>query len=161
MKQIIPNPVKVPDWYRYIQGENVVWRGFTKANTPEKTLLLGTGGVTVKIYPDKEIECQQIGWLVEYTIQHSLYSSNSGILWFSTDDLKTAFGFSSECVSQMGQTLVNRYGGDVAALGKYIRAGDYLNIPGPGHGFDDDPNLSIRITEQIKQAVAELMRRPQ
>lgn len=159
--KIRPNPTKNPRWYSPIQGQTVCWRGFIKANSPEKTLLLGGNSVDIKIQADNIEACKQIGWVVNYTIHHSLQSSSSGSIWFSPDDLKTAFGLSEECDDSGGQTLVDLYGGDVAYLGRYIRAADFLNIPGPGHGFKGDANVSIQLTQTIKDAVVELMRKPE
>ncbi len=45
----------------------------------------------------------------------------------------------------------------VAIPGKYFRYGDYLNIPGPGTGNDDDPNISVLLSPDIKKAITEMV----
>lgn len=43
------------------------------------------------------------------------------------------------------------YGSDVCVPGKFIRQGNWLNIPCPGTGVDGDPNLSIFLDEGDKK----------
>lgn len=56
--------------------------------------------------------------------------------------------------------LLKHYGADSAARGYYIRAGNYLNIPGPGTGRDGDPNVSILLDEDIQELLRGLLELP-
>ena len=90
-------------------------------------------------------------------IQCAPYKTGAkGRAWFSEEDLKSAFGFSDKS-GEYGYWLIERYGADVASQGKYIRWRDHLNIPCPGIGNDGDPNVSIYLDDDIKNAVRELL----
>ncbi len=56
-----------------------------------------------------------------------------------------------------GSWLVGRYGGNSAVQSKFIRWGNFLNIPCPGTGHDGDPNVSIYVTDEIREAVRKLL----
>ena len=109
------------------------------------------------------------GWIVEYAITHSPDENSSGAVWMSDSDLESAFDLSSSgkheglpaapnnSAAQVGnQWLLDKYGGDVAVQGKFIRYGPCLNVPGPGTGNDGDPNISVYLTPEIKAAVKQL-----
>jgi hypothetical protein len=48
-------------------------------------------------------------------------------------------------------SLAKRFDAEHAVLGKFIRVGDFLNIPGPGTGMDGDANLSVHLNEWIRE----------
>lgn len=69
-----------------------------------------------------------------------------------------AFGLTDYLPMQLpGDFLLEKYGGDVACQFLFIRWQDYLNIPGPGTGHDGDPNISIKLTDEIKEAIRALL----
>jgi len=75
---------------------------------------------------------------------------------FSSEELAAAFGITTDS-GDHGQWLIDRYGGESAEQELYIRYGDFLNIPCPGTGNDGDPNVSIFITDEIRDAVFNLL----
>ena len=94
------------------------------------------------------------GHTVEYVIKHGGSSETHGRVWMGQSDLCTAFCISNVCYADGGgQHLLDRFGGDVAVQGRYIRFGPCLNIPGPGTGHDGDPNISVYVTDEIQEAV--------
>jgi hypothetical protein len=60
-------------------------------------------------------------------------------------------------MEESGEWLLDRYGGDSAAQGFYIRWRNCLNIPCPGTGHDGDPNISVTLSDDIKEAVRQLL----
>lgn len=97
------------------------------------------------------------GYLVGWKIRHG--GPEIGVLgktWFSSDDLAMAFGLRNT-IPKFGKWLIERFGGTTASQGAFIRYKDWLNIPGPGTGHDYDPNVSIQLTQEIKQAVRTLL----
>jgi hypothetical protein len=145
----------MPIWWHH-HGSKIRWIGMDNANSPEnRTFLLESSAVKIRIYPAHE----QKGWIVEYTIKHSLQSRNSGIIWMSKEDLETAFGLSDACEEAYGQGIINDHGGEVAHQGMYLRYHHYLNIPGPGTGHDGDANVSIDVDPDIKGALKHFLSR--
>ena len=75
---------------------------------------------------------------------------------FSSEELAAAFCIAANS-GDHGQQLIDRYGAHSAEQGLYIRWGNFLNIPCPGTGMDGDPNVSIFITDEIRDAVSNLL----
>jgi len=99
---------------------------------------------------------QGTGWLVTWKINHGGEDIISGKVHFSDDILERAFNL-LDIVPNNALHLIERFGGTTAATGKFIRWKDYLNIPGPGTGCNDDPNVSIKIDDEIRNAVKQLI----
>lgn len=76
----------------------------------------------------------------------------SGRVWMNRWQLSVAFGL-EDWVDEFSEWLIDRYGGTVACRGTFLRYEKYLNIPCPGTGYDGDPNVSIMLDEEIKEAV--------
>lgn len=80
----------------------------------------------------------------------------NGSVLMSGDELAAAFGFYNTHVDFCERRhLEETYGATVACAGKFIRTGDFLNIPGPGIGNNGDPNYSVWLTQPVKSAVLE------
>lgn len=120
------------------------------------TLNLESSAVSVRISPYGPY------WKVEWRIVFSVLSEVIGNVKMSPQNLKCAFGLSDEEDLSMYHEgyrtwLIDRFGGDCAVQGLFIRYDDYLNIPGPGTGLDGDPNVSIMLTDEIRNAVRQLL----
>lgn len=94
-------------------------------------------------------------WKAEWEIIFSKNEKVKGIIFWDTEILQKAFGL-KDGVDQFGESLIMNFGGDSASQGKFIRYQDFLNLPGPGTGHDDDPNLSIKITKEMKEVIKRL-----
>ncbi len=157
IKPIFQRGLGIPDWFHH-HGSKIDWIGFNDANSVRKTLLLGSSAVEIAITKDLTgLAREPDGWLLTYKINHSTQSFSSGTIWLSLEDLLTAFGFSDVYDPEYGQPIINRCGGEVAYQGRYLRYEKFLNLPGPGHANDGDPNVSIYITKKIQVAVDELI----
>lgn len=128
-----------------------------KFDHPNHTLVIAGSAAKVtitkvSIHPDTK------GWFVDWEVVQWMPCNEGtrGRSFFNDKDLAAAFGLSDES-GKYGQWLINRYGADSAEQGKYIRWKDYLNIPCPGTGHDGDPNVSIHLDQQIKDAVRKLL----
>lgn len=103
-------------------------------------------------------------WKISWKVIHRFDSEDTGgIIFFSSKELKTAFALIEGLGVGSGlkeNCLLNIYGGDKIVQGKFIRYTEnftvYLNIPCPGTGQDGDPNLSILVTDEIREAVRKL-----
>ncbi|MBI4119168.1 MAG: hypothetical protein HY452_02815 [Parcubacteria group bacterium] len=98
------------------------------------------------------------GWFVDWkVIQLSPYRVGArGRSQFNDEDLAAAFGL-SENSGKFGDWLIEQFGADSAEQGKYIRWRNFLNIPCPGTGQDGDPNVSIHLDDEIRNAVQQLL----
>jgi hypothetical protein len=101
------------------------------------------------------IKREKTYWRLEWRIGHGVEGMASGCAIFSNDDLLQAFGL-LPIMGEYGEWLVARYGGTTASQFKYIRYQNWLNIPCPGTGHDGDPNVSIELNQEIKDAVKNL-----
>ena len=91
-------------------------------------------------------------WEILFAVEEKV----NGQVLFSDAHLRAAFGLSNE-MKVSSDWLLEKYGGDVAAQGCFIRYQQFLNIPGPGTGNDGDPNISIENNEEMKNAIAALL----
>lgn len=98
---------------------------------------------------------------VQYHINHCDGSHSSGSIVMSRADLSRAFGLTNGFgvgFSHSGKGLLEKGCElDAASQGKYVRLGDYLNIPHPGTGLVGDPNVSVQLTTEMKSVVQTLL----
>jgi len=94
-------------------------------------------------------------WLVVWKIRHGLAEVEGSVV-LKFEKLLAAFGLSEEFREYSGW-LVEQFGCDSACQGGFIRWKNFLNIPCPGTGNDGDPNVSIFISREIKDAVRKLL----
>lgn len=91
------------------------------------------------------------------------FGTVEGNILLSEDQLKAAFNVcSSEEMSQMKNldrctTMMSEYGADVCCTGRFLRYSNFLNIPTAGTRFANDPNVSIFISDEIKEAIRSLV----
>lgn len=137
----------IPIWF-HPHGTKV-----TVTRTSNNNVHLGANTASIHIHS----MCGGPFWHVDYTVIHGVNIRVSGFLQMTTSDLKIAFGIKDKCPAYGGQHLIDEFGGEVAQQGKFIRWGEYLNIPGPGTGHDGDANISIRVDDEIKEAVRTLL----
>jgi len=95
-------------------------------------------------------------WMVEWKVIQSQTEKTEGTVRFSTEELRGAFGISATIPEPTSQWLFHRYDCECGRQGKYIRLRDFLNIPCPGTGHDGDPNISLELTDEIREAVRQL-----
>lgn len=137
-----------PDWCHHHRSK------MRLEATGRDSLIISGSAAEVKISRLPDVTYGE--WLVEWEIIQSPHEKTSGNLIFSADELRAAFGLTEQS-GLHGHWLIERYGGDSAAQGRYIRYKDYLNIPGPGTGHDGDPNVSIHLDGDIKEAILRLL----
>jgi len=92
-----------------------------------------------------------VDYLVEWNIDHDP-GFTKGNVWMTESELASAFGLSDN-MGDFGEWLIARFGGTTAAEGKFIRYKKFLNVPCPGTGNDGDPNISIMINNNIREAI--------
>lgn len=97
------------------------------------------------------------GWYVDWEVRHSADTKVNGRAYMQMDMLRAAFGLANHLTGDSGDWLIERYGADSAQQHAYIRWKNYLNIPCPGTGHDGDPNVSIELDDDIKDAVRKLL----
>lgn len=140
-----------PDWYHH-HG--------TKVGVDEKSVS-ATSVAFCSNAARLEIRLAGEKWMVEWEIKFE--APNAGVwgrVYMADETLCGAFGIpraKEDRGARHSSWLASRYRADSAVQGAYIRKGNYLNIPGPGTGHDGDPNISILLDDQIRNAVRRLI----
>jgi hypothetical protein len=116
-------------------------------NTSEKILVLKSVAASLDI----RLTAEAGFWCVTWYIKNSQTESVRGNMIFNTDFLEAAFGLRK--LLDPSPVWMEKYNADVGRQGRFIRKCYFLNIPGPGTGHDCDPNISIEVTEEIRNAV--------
>jgi len=99
-------------------------------------------------------------WRLKWSVALNSVPSESSLI-FTSRQLRAAFGVSLNLGSGSTPRLTKEpFCAEVGQEGLFIRRGLYLNIPDPcaGANRDADPNVSIKLTEEITNAVRELIR---
>jgi hypothetical protein len=118
----------------------------------ETVLLRGSAVIITirRILPDE--------WSIKYEILHEAPSRTAGIVHMNTLQLEAAFALREKAnASATATAYLARFGGVVGIPGKFIRYERWLNIPGPGTGIDGDPNVSIELHKEIKDALKQVI----
>jgi len=131
----------LPSWYHH-HGLKMQVREFCE----EKGYLAianNTAAVIIDRNRETTVSNADRNYHVSWQIIHWMSNDKTtGELTFSEDDLSVAFRL-TEKNSDLEQECE----------GKYFRFKNYLNIPCPGTGDDGDPNISIYLSREIKNAV--------
>jgi len=143
-----------PVWYHH-HGSKMRVSHFNPQN---HTLVIDGSAANLTINRAKQSYRKKEGWFIEWKVSQAKPSQEGtvGRVWFSDKDLAAAFGIIDE-TDKYSAWLIQRYGGDCATQGKYIRWKNFLNIPCPGTGHDGDPNVSIDLDDEIQNAVKQLL----
>jgi len=141
-----------PVWYHHHGMKMRV----KELNKEKQTLIISGSAASVSIGRAPIGFITTAMWSVEWKIIWSPAEFTGGRIIFNSDELRAAFGLSDDS-GEHGDWLIERFGGDSAEQGKYIRWKKFLNIPCPGTGHDGDPNVSIDIDEEMRNAVKQLL----
>ena len=122
-----------------------------------RTAVISGDSAKLTIKPAQSILPCKSGWAVEWEVPtHQSPNERWGRGYFDDFDLAAAFGLSNS-PGEFAQSSLREYAPDSADPGKYIRKGEFLNIPCPDTGFNSNTNVSVRITEDMKDAVRALL----
>lgn len=123
-----------------------------------RVLVISGSAAKVTIQRASSVITDATEWFVDWEVVQirPWEVGTRGRAWFKGEDLEAAFGLSDDS-DESGDWLIKRFGGDSANQGRYIRWERFLNIPCPGTGHDGDPNVSIEVKEEIKNAVRQLL----
>jgi hypothetical protein len=135
-----------PKWFHPV-GKKMQLGGYQIVTTLAKEfVLLGCKGHQVQIIPAGQ--AFKLLWQINgtYPLRHF-----QGEILFDSEQLQLAFNLCS--------TVSNGHNSewDRKQRGLFIGKGPYLNIPGPGTGEDGDPNISVFVTEEVKEAIKQLL----
>jgi hypothetical protein len=95
---------------------------------------------------------RSVYYSAKWEIKFSANEIVKGSILMSAAELLGAFGIKDH-VDDLSRWMIVRFGGSSASQGKFLRYHDFLNIPGPGTGNDGDPNISILLDQEIKEAI--------
>lgn len=149
-----------PDWWNEKVGLSFqkiatpTWSQSSNEVYPASVLKLGEYPSTLSLHRRHGVYIGR-DWTVLWEVHHTDHyypgaDHVQGLTHFNHQEYVAAFGLADTIPDEGGVRLVDRYHATSAALGKFIRQGDFLNIPGPGTGEDVDANLSIFLTPEIK-----------
>lgn len=93
---------------------------------------------------------------LDWRIKHTREAYSAGNVIFDQGMLEGAFGISDDSGPD-DEELLRFFGGTAGSSEKYIRFGDFLNIPNPGTGHDGDYNISIELRPTTQRAIKELI----
>ena len=125
--------------------------------------LKSTGSIVAQLTINKTVP-RRPNYTFVWTVRHAgglVDPHTGGLAELSSINLRKAFRLDDTMDDKLSLWLIERYGGTVAAQGEFIRWGKYLNIPGPGTGHDGDANISIFVSDEIRDAVAQLLQKYQ
>lgn len=112
----------------------------------EECILLGCKNHQIQISPVGQ--AFKLLWKINgtYPLRHF-----QGEILLDSEEIQLAFNLCSR--------VSNGHNGDWdrKKRGLFIGKGPYLNIPGPGTGEDGDPNISVLVTANVREAVKELL----
>ena len=153
----------VPDWWHRYGAK------MTLTNQTEKELIIKSKAALIIIrhislvFSKDEISENNLNnsWVIDWEVTHCYPTREvvNGRRIFSENDMINAFDLTDkEPISESyNEWLINRYGADIAENGKFIRYGNHLNIPCPGTGNNGDPNISIELNQEIKEALLKIV----
>lgn len=147
-----------PPWFNS-HGWKMSLRKPDRFNGGQCDLIIGNGVIAI-------VRITRVGkrpkYLVDWRIVHSGGLDTpytAGRIEINRTELVQMFRISDEVTEESDQWLIDQYGGTVATQAKFFRSGKYLNIPCPGTGHDGDPNVSIHVGDEIRNAVAFMLAR--
>ncbi len=143
-----------PDWWHHHGVKMQVSK--EEQDRTSKRLVIRGSAAEVVITRREEIKDRK-EWFVDWKV--TLYANTNFVVGKITMDereLSAAFAI-NDSDSGRGEFLLDKYGGDSASQGTYIRHKRFLNIPGPGTSNDGDPNVSIEINDDMKLGVSKLL----
>ena len=140
----MPSPMRNvnndPSWFNYHEGSMMNVRG-----VHEKSIVIAPivpNGTRVEI-TRQQTKKGEVKWLVSWRkTLHDPFRKVPGSAVFTQEDLVRAFKLSNQS-NGGSDKLRQRFKADAAEERKYIRRGEYLNIPSAGTGKDNDHNISI------------------
>lgn len=126
--------------------------------SPKGELVLEGSAARLRISRFYNTRAEIEGWCVEYKIEHGCGRpfQTTGDVWMNDEELAAAFGVTDD-FRQNNFYIIDRFGGTVAKQRKFIRYREFLNIPGPGTGYQGDPNISIKLYPETIAAVQNLL----
>jgi hypothetical protein len=143
--------------YREVAGLCPPWqvtKGYKMTVAPSEPILTLVGSAAQLTIQE---DLDEDHWRVSWWLNHG-HGEVQGFVSFNRQDLRRAFGF-EDGISEGDRSLFAGIGTplDAGQVGRYVRYGQYLNIPGPGRSFHGDPNISIELTNEIVAAVEALL----
>ncbi len=143
-----------PIWYHHHGGKMSI-ELFDQKN---KVLIIGGNAAKIILQKASPMFPNMKGWFVDWLVIYfkPCHEKACGRSRFNKETLAAAFGL-SESSGENSDWLIKRFGADSAEQGKYIRWENFLNIPCPGTGNDGDPNVSIYLNDEIRNAVRRLL----
>lgn len=155
-----PDTKVVPSWY-HSNGDKIKEIDFCETTSALRiswgsSHLFGESSAEIIIIlaPDSWHKA----WLVKWKTNPNPQEESSGYRTFTSSELKAAFGISDDSSLDQEDQSTDRLDVDSTKHGKYIRWRNFLNIPCPNTGEDGNPNISIYVNKDIRDAVIELLK---
>jgi hypothetical protein len=100
------------------------------------------------------------GWVVRWSVKHTLESTDDGSRWLTSRELQEAFGLAKSDISNDAiWDIALRFGAEAAKPNRYIRRGLCLCLPGPTYPDSRaECWISVQLDTSIKSAVEQLIK---
>ncbi len=133
----------MPNWY-HRSGAKMNLMEFDKGN---HRLVIASDEASITITPRNNKEDE---WKLEWRIENRY----TGLIFFTSIELKNAFGLTND-PGKTGFKMIEKFGADSAEERKYIRYGDFLNIPGANEV--NVCNISVYVDDEMRSAIRKLL----
>ncbi len=143
----------IPPWWNQ---EGAVTRVQTLDAEGGILILTNGGNAHIFLVRASRTHPLMLGWFVDWDICLRVCGDVGvrGRVSLTSKDLQCAFGLADDGASK---TKFGSHEVEYGVPGKFARNGSFLNIPCPGTRFLGDPNVSIEVTDEIKEAVKKLL----
>ncbi|MEK9156454.1 MAG: hypothetical protein AAB360_04150 [Patescibacteria group bacterium] len=145
-----PDPGPWPDWW-HRHGRKMRLK---LAGRAEVKIAASVASLTIT--RQDAARDDQPRWGVVWEITHD-YDRVRGRVSMTDAELATAFGLVDSPVPPDSWWLTVVFDAGNMKVGKFIVHRDYLNISGPGTGQDGDPNISIRVDDDMRAAIIQII----
>jgi len=138
---------KHPEWWNASGGANYV----SSTTVMPGEITITTGSCHLKV-----TRAGRVRWLM-FGKGGRQRNGVQGIRTFKKEELLTALD-KTDHKGLTDEIYAKRFSAELALPGLFIRSGNFLNIPGPGTGYDGDANISIYLNEALRASLTRFLK---
>lgn len=142
----------LPEWFNPVECLAIEGGERSALEVTENEVIFRSPHAELHIQRGETRSCTRY-YSIEWKVIHACGEEASGRSVFPEELVLAAFGLGDIELPPCARFLVEQYDSNIGAQGRFIRKGNFLNIPCPGTGKAGDPNLSLFITDRIQNCV--------